>query len=761
MNRLRLFFSCLCVVLVWLVWLCSPAFAQELTAERRSMTALRLDEAERIVLDGVLDEEVWQRAQPAADFLQQDPDNGQPATERTEVRIVYNRQRMYLGVICFDSEPDKLIGFQRRRDEGLGSDDRFQWTMDPFLSGREGYFFEMNPSGLMADALLTAGGGQNREWDGIWTGKVRRSDIGWVIEIEIPFQTLNFDPNAPAWGINFQRTVRRKNEDSLWMGYPRNQGLRRMANAGRLEGIHDVSQGRGIDIKPYVTGSASSAPGLGQPDTVYQGDMGLDLSYTPTPRLRASLTINTDFAQTEVDERQVNLGRFSLFFPERRDFFLEGAGYFDFRSSGGGRGGGPRLRPYFSRQIGLNPEDGSPQPIVYGARLAGQIGQQDVGLLQVRTGETQTIDDDGNLVPVASEDFTIVRIKRRMLAQSFIGGMFTRRDPRQGGQARNTAGLDMLLDTRNFRGSKNLRFDGFLLGATRETGLTGGNLAYGMSLSYPNDPWDASFNFREVQEDFDPAVGDVQRTDYRSYVPNFTYSPRPRNNRWVRSFSFGADLRFLTDRQNSLLNRDLTLTVFEAELHSQDTFTLTVSPQYERIREGESASISDIDLLGSEFSFTRYGARINTASRRMFSVTANTELGPFYSGTRQQYSLSLNVRVRTGLIVYNTFQYNKINLAEGRTQTRLFRMTPEWQLSPWMALVTNFQYDSVSRVLGWQSRFRWILQPGNDFYFVYTHNWIDCVGPGGPDLCEESGLPVGRSTVERRVSTKLVYTHRF
>jgi hypothetical protein len=755
MSRLGLVSSCLCAALVWLG---SPALAQEAPSGRRSMTALRLDEAERIVLDGVLDEEVWQRAQPAADFLQQDPDNGQPATERTEVRIVYNPQRMYLGVICFDSEPDKLIGFQRRRDEGLGSDDRFQWTMDPFLSGREGYFFEMNPSGLLADALLLAGGEQNRDWDGIWNGKVRRSDIGWVIEIEIPFQTLNFDPNAPAWGINFQRTVRRKNEDSLWMGHARNQGLRRLANAGRLEGIHDVSQGRGIDIKPYVTGSASSAPGLGRPDTVYQGDLGLDLSYAPTPRLRASLTINTDFAQTEVDQREVNLSRFSITFPERRDFFLEGAGYFDFRSTSYG---GPRLRPYFSRSIGLNPEDGSPQPIVFGARLAGQVGQQDVGILQVRTGETQGIDDDGNLVPVPSEDFTIVRVKRRMLAQSFIGGMFTRRDPRQGGQARNTAGLDILLDTRNFRGSKNLRLDGFLLGTTRETGLTGGNLAYGMNLSYPNDPWEAAFDFREVQPDFDPAVGDVQRTDYRRFSPSVQWSPRTRNNRWIRNYNFGADLRFLTDRQNKLLNRDLALTVFGAELHSQDTFSITVSPQYERIREGESASISDIELLGSEFTFTRYGATINTASRRMFSVRANTELGPFYSGRRQQYSLSLNVRVRPGLILYNTVEYNKIDLAEGRTRTRLFRFTPEWQVSPWMSLVTNIQYDSVSRVLGWQSRFRWILQPGNDFYFVYTHNWIDCLGAGDPELCVESALPVGYSTVERRISTKFVLTHRF
>src|SRR3972149_113604 len=363
MSRLRLVLCCLPIALISLY---SPAFGQEPPAERREMTALRLTEDDRVVLDGVLEEEFGRRAEPAADFLQQEPDIGSPATEGTEVRVVYNRQRMYLGVICFDSEPEMLIGYQRRRDENLGSDDRFQWTMDTFLTARGGYFFEMNPSGLMADALMTAGGGQNRQWDGIWNAKVRRSQIGWVIEIEIPFQTLNFDPTAEAWGINFQRTVRRKNEESLWMGYPRNQGLRRMGNAGFLRGIHDVSQGHGLDFKPYVTGTAFSEPGRGRPDTVYKGDIGLDLSYTPPPRLRASLSVNTDFAQTEVDQRQVNLTRFSLFFPERRDFFLEGANFFDFRSSAeggfgggggfaGGGGGGARLRPYFSRQIGLNP----------------------------------------------------------------------------------------------------------------------------------------------------------------------------------------------------------------------------------------------------------------------------------------------------------------------------------------------------------------------------------------------------------------------
>jgi hypothetical protein len=395
---------------------------------------------------------------------------------------------------------------------------------------------------------------------------------------------------------------------------------------------------------------------------------------------------------------------------------------------------------------------------VFGARVAGQVGKQDVGLLHVRTDEAVSL--AGDVVP--SEDFSILRIKRRVLAQSYLGALVTRRDPKVGSTVSNTFGLDMLLATSTFRGSQNLELGAFALGASNRPGRTGENLAYGINLNYPNDPWEASFDFREVQENFDPAVGDVSRTDYRRFSPEIKWSPRLEDNRWIRNFAFGGAFEVLTDRTNKLLSRNFDLTVFEVEMNSQDTFRIIVKPEYQWLRPTEGNRISGISLpVDSKYSFTRYETRISTASRRMFAVTATTEQGPFYSGRRQEYSLSLNVRVRPGLILYNTFEYNKINLAEGRTQTRLFRFTPEWQLSPWMAFVNNFQYDSVSRVLGWQSRFRWILQPGNDLYFVYTHNWIDCVGPDGPGACTDFSLPDGRSTLERRVSTKFVYTHRF
>ena len=438
------------------------------------MTAERLREGEGIELDGILDEPVWDRAIPATDFIQQDPDFGGTPTERTEVRIVFTSESLYMGVSAFDSEPDLLLGNTMKRDEFLSADDRFMWTMDTFLDQQTGYFFEMNPSGLMADQLMQAGGGGERAWDGIWDAYARRHELGWTLEIEIPFRTLNFDPDAPAWGVNFQRTVRRKNEENLWTGHERNQGLRRMSNAGLLLGISDVTQGHGLDVKPYLAGSTVDVPGGTERATrEREADVGVDLFYNVTPSLRANLTVNTDFAQTEVDQRLVNLTRFPLRFPEKRDFFLDGATFFDFASNpvqGGGprRGfrpsGVPRTEPFFSRRIGLG-SGGQLQPVDVGGKLTGQAGAQDIGFLQVRTGEHR--DGAGN--PVSGEDFTVFRLKRRVLTQSYIGSFFSRRDDRAAASAGGlyTAGLDYRLATSTFRGSDQLSMSGYVLWNTQ------------------------------------------------------------------------------------------------------------------------------------------------------------------------------------------------------------------------------------------------------------------------------------------------------
>ena len=717
---------------------------QELAgAGDRVLQAIRLGDGESIALDGRLDEPVWARAAAARDFIQIDPDNGAPATEPTEVRIAFTSDALYLAVTCHDSEPDRWIGYQRRRDEFLPADDRFMWTIDTFLDARSGYFFEMNPSGLMADSLFGVNG-DNRAWDGIWNARVRHSEIGWTIEIEIPFRTLNFNPNSDVWGMNFQRTVRRKNEDSIWSGWARNQGLRRMTNAGRVAGIRDVRRS-GFDVKPYGLVSSQASPSQGRPKMQGDASAGVDVFYNPTPLVRTNLTVNTDFAQTEVDQRQVNLTRFSLFFPEKRDFFLDGAIFFDFGSPGGGSGGSGGaggdllVTPFFSRRIGLSAA-ATPQRIDLGAKVTGQVGGQDVGLLHVRTGE----DDD-----LVGEDFTVARLKRRMLRQSYVGAMYTRRDPRdQVGSASHTAGVDFRLATNRFLGSQNLEATGWLLHAARP-GVSSGDNAFGAVVAYPNDRWDARVDLREVQERFDPAVGFVTRRNYRRYLPSLAFQPRPTGHRYIRRFIFGGEVDVQTSLENQLLTRRTELTLLDSQFHSQDSFAVVASATRERL-EAPFAIYPGITIpAGGEYDFTRLLVRGQTANRRVLALNARFETGDFYSGTRRQTVLNLSVRMRPGYIVYANGEWNQVTLAEGRFTSNLFRLVAETQFTPWIALVNNLQYDTVSRVMGWQSRFRWIMKPGNDLYVVYTHNWRD-----------EPSLERFR-TLDRRLASKVLYTHRF
>ncbi|MDP2320275.1 MAG: DUF5916 domain-containing protein [Acidobacteriota bacterium] len=697
---------------------------------RRVVTAERLKDDEKVVLDGILDEPAWARATSAGEFVMQDPILGGAPTERTDIRIVFNKDHLYIGVTNYDSEPGKLLGNTRKRDEFLSADDRFMWTMDTFLNQQTGYFFEMNPAGLMADALMGPGGSNNREWDGIWNARVRQSEIGWVIEIDIPFRTLAFDPNAPAWGINFQCTVRRKNEELMWTGYQRNQGLRRMSNAGLLVGLTDVTQGKGLEVKPYVAGTVADGPGRTPAvETETTADVGGEVTYNITPSLRAVGTINTDFAETEVDTRRVNLTRFPLFFPEKRGFFLDGATFFDFPNNA-----------FFSRRIGLTA--GQPQRVIGGGKVTGQAGRQDVGLLYVRTG------DDGAAI---GENFLVARARRRTLQQSYVGALYTVRDaPADATAAQHTAGVDFRLATSTFRKNKNLFFTGYLVANSAVGGARGGRTARGAMLDYPNDVVDMSLSFQEVQAQHNPAVGFTSRREFRRYTPEARWNPRPAGNRSIRRFGFGAQPNVYTNLQGDLETVDGNIQAFRMELHSGDNLEFNVSPSYEYLKDDFQIAPGVVLPAGTDYRFTRYAVSANTANKRVVSIRPRLEWGTFYSGDRLEASLGMGVRPRPGVTLNLSYEFNDVDLAEGSFQTKLYRMVADTQFSPFMYLVNNVQYDSVSRILGWQSRFRWIVTPGNDIFVVYTQNWLD---PSDPAF--------GFRTLDRRGATKAVYTKRF
>jgi hypothetical protein len=707
----------------------ATSLAQSLPA--RAVTAVRLQGDERLVVDGRLSEEVWRRAEPAADFRQEDPLNGEPATEPTEVRVVYDDRRVVFGIRCVDSEPGRLRGNQMQRDQSLGADDRFMLAIDTYLDGRTGYYFEINPSGAMGDGLVLPGNGTsiNRSWDGIWTARVDRGDDGWSAEIEIPLRTINFDPAKSSWGINFQRTVRRKTEESLWSGWARNQGLTYMTAAGRLEGLQGLTQGLGLDLLPYVLGTSSSAPGRGDPSALQRGAVGGDIAYNLTPAMRANLSINTDFAETEVDQRQVNLTRFPLFFPEKRAFFLEGANLFDFS-----RETGNAVMPFFSRRIGLD-SSGVPQPLDYGAKLTGQAGAFEIGALHVRTR------DRGD---VSSEQFTVGRVRRRFWRQSYAGAILTTRNGADT-RTRTTAGADFSLATSQFLRTQVLEVSGFYLNTSKLSG-TGGGAAFGGRINFPNDPLNMRLSLREVQDGYDPAVGFVERRGYRLVNAGVRRIVHTDRHPLVRRFSFEVDHNSFYDLQGALETRRLDLQLMRVDLQAGDIIEYHLLPLFERLPRDFQISSGVTLPAGGEYSFLRRRFRVQSATRRPISVDGSYEDGAFYSGTRRQVAGTVSVRPRRGWLLSVSGDYNQIALAEGRFTTRLWLTDVGTQLNPFVSFVNRVQFDTVTRQLGWQSRFRWITTPGNDIFFVYMHNWTD-----RQEL----------RTLDRRVSIKVVRTLRF
>src|SRR5262249_2447118 len=338
--------------------------------------------AGKISIDGVLDEPDWARAEPIGEITHREPKPGAAATEKTEVKLLYDHQNLYVGVVCYDSEPDKIIGTQEARDAMLDSDDQIQILIDTFHDSRNAFYFATNPLGALVDGLIIENGQVNREWDAIWLVKTRKFDRGWCAELEIPFKSLGFNKGQTAWGFNFSRTIKRKIEEDRWASPRLDVRFFQVSEAGEIEGFEEIEQGRGLDIRPYFAPKWTRDNATG--NNTFTGKAGGDIFFNITPNLKWTTTFDTDFAETEVDNRQINLTRFPLFFPEKRAFFLENAGAFSFSNSFGSRL--PDVIPFFSRRIGLLDEQ--EVPILAGTKLTGKVGRYDVGVLGVRTLET-------------------------------------------------------------------------------------------------------------------------------------------------------------------------------------------------------------------------------------------------------------------------------------------------------------------------------------------------------------------------------------
>jgi hypothetical protein len=751
-----------------------------------TLEAYRPSDALEISLDGRLDEAVWQSARPIVDFTQQEPAEGARPSEDTEIRVVYDQDALYIGVMIYD-DPEGVLAYQRERDAPLSTDDRFMWILDTFRDGRTGYFFEINAAGLMGDGVITGGGGggggpggfggggTNKAWDGIWEAQTQMLPNGWSAEIQIPFRTLNFNPNQTEWGINFQRTIRRRNEEILWRGWRRAEGLRNPVFAGRLTGLSGMSQGMGLEAVPSAVQKWNNTPADPVDPTTFPNNVSLDVNYSVTSSLRASASVNTDFAEVESDQRQVNLTRFYLRFPERRDFFLEGSGVFSFAPRSG-------PSPFYSRNIGIY--EGRQVPITYGTRLTGQAGRFELGFYQIGTSKDEFLDpgDITSTVTIPRESFTIARVKRRVWEQSAIGVMYTRRgtDNDPTGFApipQHTAGVDLDFKTRNFLGNKNLELEAFYawnsnpLDASHpeyEQLTTTDLSSHGLLLHYPNDIWTGHVSYRQFGDDYKPAVGFVPRNNFRRIEPRFGWSPRTPGISWLRRLDFSVQFRELVSLDENLGGKDAWLlrgvggveerqwefNFLGVNFESGDSFDFQASQTYEYLdREFEPSE--GIVVVPGDYTNWEYSLRGRTAGQRRVSLFGNVSKGGYWDGDRFQYGGRISFRPNPGVTISTNLQRNEVEMPTGDFDVNVYELSTDWTPTPWVATTWQLQYDNQSEVVGLFARLRWIVKPGNDIYLVYSQNWrYDALDPLDPN---------NRSleTLSRGASVKAKYTYRF
>ncbi|MCC7174718.1 MAG: carbohydrate binding family 9 domain-containing protein [Bryobacterales bacterium] len=716
-NTLRLLTHVLCLLPFSLVL---PGLH---AGDARRAVAIQISEPIR--LDGVLDEAVWAENSPIGEFIQVEPRTGEPPTEPTKAWIAYTKEALYVAVRCEDSHPGRIVARELLRDSFLFSDDNVELVLDTFHDQRNAYYFATNPAGVMVDGRVTENRYPNREWDGIWMVRVSTDAQGWSAEFEIPFKTLGFDGGKTSWGFNISRHLGRAREFSRWATPSLDVRLTQMARAGAITSLEGLSQGVGLDVRPYAIGGWTRDREAARL-TRWAGDAGADIFYRITSNLISSTTINTDFAETEVDARQVNLTRYSLFFPERRTFFLEDAGVFDFAGGqsgfgrGGQGGGGMRRRnvdllPFFSRRIGLTEdEDGNTYevPIRIGQKLTGKAGRFDLGLMGVRTGDTEIVN---------GQSLAVGRVKANFWRQSYVGALFTNGNP-EGGASNHLEGIDLRLATSNFL-NRGKSFIFSLYGSrTRTAGLKGKDAAYGFEFVYPNDFLSADFRNLTIGENYNPALGFVPRTGVRINSSRLEFGPRPRF--WgIRQLTFGVTYQDYYDLVNhgSETTR-IQVTPLELQFNSGDRIQYSWNPNFEQLFEPFEIR-DDVSIPVGRYWTGMHRINAFTSGSRPFSVRLDLETGGFYSGTRKQAGVDLSWRKNSHLSTTVNVEQNWVRLKEGSFNARLFGYRLDYSFTPLISLSSFIQYDSDSENIGMQSRLRWILKPGNEFYVVINHAW--------------------------------------
>jgi hypothetical protein len=667
-------------------------------------------------IDGRLDEEVYTTVPAIDDFVQTLPTPGAASTERTEAWVLYDDNNFYLVCRCWDSAPpEQWVANDMRRDsQRLRDNDNFGVSLDTYHDRRNAFVFYTTPLGALTDQTYTDEGNPNRDWNQIWDVRTGQFEGGWTAEIAIPFKSLRYAPGrSQTWGIQIRRGIRRKNEwTHLTVLPPASGGSQawfRISGSATLVGLEVPPASRNIEIKPYAS-ARSITDRLAAPPVTNDGeaDAGGDLKYGITPNLTADFTYNTDFAQVEVDEQQVNLTRFALSFPEKRDFFLEGRGIFDFgRGVATGGGGGNSVAPtlFYSRRIGLN--RGRVVPIDAGGRLSGRVGKFSIGLLDIRTGEEQV-----SSTPVTN--FAVVRVKRDILRRSNIGAIFTNRSESVTGLGSNqTYGADAA-----FGFYENLSMDGYFA-KTSTPGVDRDDLSYQGRFNYNGDRYGARAEHLRVGDHFNPEVGLVRRDDFARSFGSARFSPRPQNIDWVRQFRWEADFEYLENGAGQLETRTLNGR-FNIEMETSDETGFEATRYYEMLIAPFPVAPGVIIPPGS-YDFTDARVRYLLGNQRRVSGELSLQHGGFYDGTLTAVGYSnARISVTEQLSVEPAISINFIDMPYGSFTSQVLRARTDYAFSPRMFASGLVQYASNERVFSTNLRFRWEYRPGSDFFLVYT-----------------------------------------
>ncbi len=704
-----------------------PASAQEekkneALYRRPSITALRVDTPP--VLDGKMNDAAWANAQVSEPLRQEQPEEGAPATEKTVFRVVYTSEALYIGVWCFDREPEKIISRLMSRDSPLPKDDAVCIALDPFLDRRNGYWLMVNPNGAQGDALVTNNTDINDDWDGIWSVGARIDEEGWKVEVEIPFKSISFDPKAETWGINISRHIRRRHEWGRWSRPLMDFNTYQVSEAGNLRGIHGIEQGLGLEFTPYAVTKFRDQRELDDTDLLM--DIGGDLRYRITPNLSLSMSYNTDFAETEIDRPQINLSRFKIKYPEKRNFFLQEAGIFNFGRNSGGRRSGPRSSskdaepiPFFSREVGLTP-DRKPRSIVGATKLTGRIGEYNIGLLDAY------VDDHEDL---PGSNVFVGRISRNILEQSYMGIIATHGDPNSSNDD-FLFGADLGLRTSDFLDGDVLQANLWMLGSWKENeGAEGvpppedpdsdNSLSFGGNIELPNDNYNANLQFFQVGEDFDPALGFVRRESVRAYISEFGYKPRPRDFYDIRQLFFSYSNSFYTDLNDELETASHSLYPLYILTNEGDRLWSKVTYENDSpTSDFEVSSSEGISITAGDYWWPTYRVGIDTSSKRLVEFEFSHSFGGYYDGDRNSWQTEIAVRPSKYFSVRADYELESISLPQGSFKERLASIRTRVSLSPQLNWSNLLQYYSDGDQVGFQSRIHWEYEPGSNMYLV-------------------------------------------